>query len=72
MFLNIDDIIPARVGCLFVVLRAGRVPFVDFGVWNVYRHRLAKFQDIDAQVIVGGQVVSKCIVAPASLEGWLG
>ena len=60
-----------QLSCLYAVLRAGRVPFVDFGVFNVYGPRLAKFQDTDAQAMVGGHLVSKRIAAPASLEGWL-
>ena len=49
----------------------GQVPYVDFGVWNSFGPRLARFQDYDAQIIVQGQVVTKRIAAPSSMEGWM-
>ena len=60
-----------QLSCLYAVLRSGRVPFADFGVFNVYGPRLARFQDTDAQAMVGGHLISKRLAAPASLEGWL-
>ena len=68
-----DNVTPSveQLSCLLAILRAGRTPYVDFGVWNTFGPRLARFQDYDAQVIVQGQVVTKRIAAPSSMEGWL-
>ena len=60
-----------QLACLSAVLRAGRVPYVDFGVFNKYGPRLARFQDFDAQIIVEGQVVTKRVAAPSTLDGWM-
>ena len=62
---------PEQLSCLHAVLRSGRPPYCDFGVWNVYGPRLARFQDYDAQVVIGGQVVTKRVAAPSTLEGWM-
>jgi len=59
-----------QLSCLSALLRAGRTPYTDFGVWNVFGPRLARFTDFDAQVVVQGTVVSKRIQAPSTLEGW--
>ena len=47
------------------------MPYVDFGIWNTYGPRLAKFQDFDAQIFVQGQLVTKRVAAPSSLAGWM-
>ena len=59
-----------QLSCLHAVLRSGRAPYTDFGVWNVYGPRLARFQDFDAQIVVRGEVITKRISAPSTLSGW--
>ena len=61
---------PEQLSCLHALLRSGRPPYTDFGVWNVYGPRLARFQDFDAQIVVRGEVITKRIHAPSSLAGW--
>jgi len=55
---------------LRAVLSAGRVPFVDFGVWCPHGARIAKFRRTEAQVFVGGQLVTKSIDGPSCFESW--
>ena len=55
---------------LRAVLKSGRVPFVDFGVWSHLGPRLSKFRRTEASVFVGGELVTKSLDGPATFAGW--
>ena len=59
-----------QLSCPRAAITASRVPYADFAIWNVHGPRLARFQDHDAQVLVGGQLVTKRISGAPSFASW--
>ena len=59
-----------QLAALQAVVVAGRAPYTDFAVWNVWGPRLAKHQDTDATVLVGSSWVTRRIQAPNSYTAW--
>jgi len=53
-----------------ILARPLGVPFADFAVWCPLGARIAKFRRTDAQVFVGGELVSKAIDGPATFDSW--
>ena len=59
-----------QLAALQTVVLAGRAPYADFAVWNIWGPRLAKHQDSDSTVLVGRTWVTKRIQAPSSFVAW--
>ena len=59
-----------QLAALNYVVRAGRVPYTDFGVWNCWGPRIARHNDADSTVLIGDKWVTKRIQAPASFAAW--
>jgi len=55
---------------LRALIRANRVPFVDFAVWIPFGSRLSRFRKTEASVFVAGTLVQKRIDGPVSVEAW--
>jgi len=55
---------------LRAILKANRVPFVDFAVWGPFGSRLSRFRKTDAAVFVGNTLVSKRVEGPHGFEAW--
>ena len=45
------------------IIAAGRVPYVDFSIWNPHGARLAKFRKTEASHIIGDTIVRRMIEA---------
>ena len=59
-----------QLAALQTLVAAGRAPYVDFAVWNIWGPRLANHQDADATVLVGDKWVTRRLQAPASYSCW--
>ena len=59
-----------QLAALQTIISAGRAPYVDFAVWNVWGPRLAQHQDTDATVLIDNKWVTRRIKAPASYTCW--
>ena len=55
---------------LKALLDSGRVPYVDFSVWNPLGPRMAKFRRTESSVLIGGEFVTRHIEGPSSYANW--
>jgi len=55
---------------LRAILKANRVPYVDFAVWGPFGSRLSRFRKTDASVFVGNTLVTKRVEGPVGFEAW--
>ena len=60
-----------QLAALLALLLSGRVPFVDFAVWDAYGQRVARMRRTDAQVWVAGELQTKRIDGPGTYAAWL-
>ena len=59
-----------QLSCLRALVQAGKVPYVDFAVWNAHGARLKHFARAEAAVFINGAFVSRTLEAPTSVEAW--
>ena len=59
-----------QLACLRAVLRAGRIPYADFAVFNAFGGRLANFAITEGQVWRDGVLVTQRVSGPESFEAW--
>jgi len=55
---------------LKALIDSGRVPYVDFSVWNPLGPRMAKFRRTESSVLIGGEFVTRHIEGPSSYACW--
>ena len=59
-----------QLSALNTLILAGRAPYTDFAVWNVWGPRLAKQADTEVSILVGTEWITKRIAAPSSYAAW--
>jgi len=59
-----------QISGLKALLATGRVPYVDFAVWNRHGARLKHFSRSEASVFVNGAFVTRSLEGPSSVEAW--
>ena len=59
-----------QVAGLRSLLFSGRVPYVDFSVWNHLGARTQRFRRTEASVFIGGELVTKLIEGSSTFESW--
>ena len=67
-----DEHLPSgeQLAGLKAILDSGRIPFVDFAIWNPHGARVAKFRRVEAAIIVGSEIVQRSVEGPNTVEAW--
>jgi len=63
--------IAEQLSALRHVIKSGKPPYADFGVWGPYGSRLARFRKTDATTVVNNELVHRRSDGPATFECWL-
>ena len=59
-----------QLGALAEKLTKDTAPYTDFGLWGPYGRRQQKIMKFQAQVFVGGVLVTKMLNGPSNFEAW--